>query len=93
MTHRNLSPSCQPKSRHHPDAVHKLQELTESCATGINDEIREDAIDKHERLVGCRSPEHGLANVREDSGGRLVALLRGEVFCADPLELLLFFGI
>ena len=25
--------------------------------------------------------------MREDAGGRLVALLRSELFCADPLEL------
>ena len=25
--------------------------------------------------------------MREDAGGRLVALFRSEVFCADPLEL------
>ena len=37
-------------------------------------EIRKDTIDELERLVGCRSPEQGLGNVREDAGGRLVAL-------------------
>jgi len=65
----------------------RRQELAESCATGINGKTRKDAIDELERLVGCRSPEQGLENVREDAGGRLVALLRSEVFCADPLGL------
>ena len=61
--------------------------LAESWTTGVNDEIRKDAINELERLVGCRSPELGLENVREDAGGRLLALLRSEVLCADPLEL------
>ena len=32
-------------------------------------------------------PSRGLEKVREDAGGRLVALLRSEILCADPLEL------
>ena len=32
--------------------IRKLQELAESCATGISDEIRKDAINELERIVG-----------------------------------------
>ena len=38
-------------------------------------------------LLAVTVPSKGLENVREDAGGRLVALLRSEVFCTDPLEL------
>jgi len=37
--------------------------------------------------TGTFSSKEGPRNVRGDTGGRIVALLSREVFCADPLEL------